>query len=120
MPNVLICDDSNMARKQVMRSLPAQWQEHVTFAEHGGQAIEQLKSESFDILFLDLTMPILDGLGVLTQILMDKIEVSVIVISADIQPEMKARVEELGALTFIQKPINPQKLNDVLRCFELI
>ena len=62
---VLICDDSGFARKQMARSIPEGWDVTISFAEHGEQALEQIKSGNGDVLFLDLTMPVLDGLGVL-------------------------------------------------------
>jgi two-component system chemotaxis response regulator CheY len=44
----------------------------------------------------------------------------VIVISGDIQPSARARVIHLGALDFIQKPINPEKLAEVLHTYGLM
>lgn len=61
--SILICDDSNLARKQVLRSLPDSLSTNVQLATNGQEALELLTSQSFDLLFLDLTMPILDGLG---------------------------------------------------------
>ncbi|RCU45395.1 MULTISPECIES: response regulator [Corallincola] len=117
---ILICDDSALARKQVNKSLPEGWDVEVTFAKHGLEAVEHLRQHHVALLFLDLTMPELDGIGVLETIKKEKLEVFVIVISADIQPEMKKRVMDLGALDFIHKPVNRVKLTEILNKFGLL
>lgn len=115
---VLICDDSNLARKQMARSLPAQWQDKIYFAGHGQEALEVLKRQPIDLLFLDLNMPILDGYEVLQAIREQKIPVKVVVVSGDIQPEARERVMTFGALDFIRKPVAADKLTEVLVQFE--
>lgn len=111
---VLICDDSNLARKQMARALPEQWQQNIQFAGHGGEALDILQRQSIDLLFLDLNMPILDGYQVLAAIQQQQIPVKTIVVSGDIQPEARERVLSYGALDFIKKPVDQQKLNHVL------
>jgi chemotaxis protein CheY-P-specific phosphatase CheC len=114
---VLICDDSNLARKQMARCLPADWQEKISFAGHGQEALEVLKRQPIDLLFLDLNMPILDGYEVLQAISQQKIPVKVVVVSGDIQPEARERVLGYGALDFIRKPVAAEKLTEVLEQF---
>ena len=58
---VLICDDSALARKQMARSLPATLNADITFAIHGKNALEELEKNEFKLMFLDLTMPEMDG-----------------------------------------------------------
>lgn len=112
---VLICDDSALARKQMARSIPVSLNADISFAVHGLDAISQLQSSEFKILFLDLTMPELDGFGTLEEINRLGINVSVVVVSGDIQPKAKERVLALGAKAFIQKPMDKDVLKDVLK-----
>lgn len=112
---VLICDDSALARKQMARSLPASLNAEVTFAVHGLDALEKLQQQEFKLLFLDLTMPELDGFGTLEQIKARNIAIDVVVVSGDIQPKAKQKVEELGAKAFVQKPMDKEYLKEVLR-----
>jgi chemotaxis protein CheY-P-specific phosphatase CheC/FixJ family two-component response regulator len=111
---LLICDDSNMARKQVARSLPDDWDVDISFAHDGFEAIEAIKAGKGDVLLLDLNMPRMDGYQVLEEILKQDLPTLVIVISGDIQPEAHKRVTGLGALDFIQKPVNKEKLTEIL------
>jgi len=109
-PSVLICDDSNMARKQVLRSIPEQWKDSVQLATNGAEALKILRGGGIDVLFLDLTMPGIDGVGVLQGIKALKLTCSVFVISADVQPEMQSKVKALGAKEFLRKPVKPDEL----------
>ena len=63
--SVLVCDDSKLARRQLARSLPDDWDIKVEFAEDGVHCIEQIKKIQPEILFLDLNMPEMDGYEVL-------------------------------------------------------
>ncbi len=114
---VLICDDSALARKQMARSLPASLNAEVTFAEHGLEALSILEQQDFKLMFLDLTMPELDGFGTLEEMQKRGMETPVVVVSGDIQPKAKQRVNDLGAKAFIQKPIDIATLKEVLRGF---
>lgn len=111
---LLICDDSNMARKQLARSLPEGWDVDVSFANNGVEGIEAIKAGKGDVLLLDLNMPEMDGYQVLEAILDQDLPTLTIVVSGDIQPEAHKRVTSLGALDFIQKPVNQEKLTEVL------
>jgi len=114
---LLICDDSNMARKQVARSLPDGWDVDISFATNGSEAIEAIKAGKGDVLLLDLNMPVMDGYEVLQAIVKEDLPTMVIVISGDIQPEAHQRVTSLGALDFIQKPVNKNKLTEILSAY---
>ncbi len=116
---LLICDDSNMARKQVARSLPDGWDVDISFAADGVEGIEAIKAGKGDVLLLDLNMPKMDGYQVLEAILAQDLPTLTIVISGDIQPEAHQRVTSLGALGFIQKPVNKDILTEVLSSYGL-
>ncbi|MBL0512182.1 response regulator [Aeromonas media] len=108
--NVLICDDSGFARKQLMRALPAGWNVTLHQAADGLEGVEQILMGHGDLIFLDLTMPQMDGYGVLETLKREGLRSKVIVVSGDIQPEAHARVMALGALDFIKKPASPESL----------
>ncbi|BFM06622.1 response regulator [Halioxenophilus aromaticivorans] len=117
---LLICDDSSMARKQVARSLPQGWDVDVTFAANGIEGLAAIQQGRGEMVFLDLTMPEMDGYEVLEAIRKDNHKCIVIVISGDIQPDARDRVLRLGALEFIRKPINQTSLTEVLQRFGLL
>ncbi len=109
-----ICDDSNLARKQMARSLPENWDVDVTFATNGKEGLQAVRDGKAEVMFLDLTMPEMDGYQVLEAIFNEQLRSSVIVVSGDIQPEAKERVMSLGALAFIKKPADPDQIAMIL------
>ena len=115
--SILVCDDSSIARKQVVRCLGNCLSADIQQATNGREALALLREQNFDLLCLDLTMPELDGVAVLETIKAEKIECFVIVISADIQAQMKQKVASLGAIDFIDKPIDIVRLKATLHKF---
>lgn len=111
---LLICDDSNMARKQLLRALPTEWGVSVTLASDGMQALEAIRQGLGEVVLLDLTMPEMDGYQVLAAMREQKLQAKVIVISGDVQAEAVRRVLELGALAFLKKPADPLELRKIL------
>lgn len=117
---VLIVDDSSFARKQMARSLPDGWEVEISFAENGLQAVESIKQGLGEVVFLDLTMPVMDGYGALEIIKKEDLPAMVIVVSGDIQPEARDRVRKLGALDFIKKPVDKAKATEVLTQYGIL
>ena len=117
---LLICDDSNMARKQVARSLPDNWDVEITFATNGVEGLAAIREGKGEMVFLDLTMPEMDGYGVLENVFNEGLNAMIIVISGDIQPEARDRVMKFGAIDFIKKPVSKEKLEEVLAQYGLL
>lgn len=117
---VLICDDSSFARKQMARALPPEWNVELHHAEDGLQGLEQIRAGNGEVVFLDLTMPNLDGYGVLETIRREDLPAMVIVVSGDIQPDAQDRVKKLGAMGFIKKPIDADKARQILTEFGIL
>ena len=64
---LLICDDSGMARKQLMRALPRGWPFRITQADNGQTGLEAIRAGLGEIVLLDLTMPELDGFEIMVR-----------------------------------------------------
>lgn len=111
---VIICDDSSLARKQMARSLPEDWDVEVTFATNGEEALEAILQGKGEIMFLDLNMPVMDGYQTLEAIQQQDLPVLTIVVSGDIQQEAHERVKNFGAVDFIKKPTNKDLLKELL------
>ncbi|MCW8918407.1 MAG: response regulator [Gammaproteobacteria bacterium] len=111
---IIICDDSSFARKQIARALPAGWDVTITYATNGREGLAAIRAGRGDVLFLDLTMPDMDGFAVLEAIRAEDLQTLPIVVSGDIQPESQRRVKQLGAVAFIKKPVDGEELVAVL------
>lgn len=102
---VLIVDDSKTARAMCKRVLPPGLREDLVEAAGGEEALALCRSQPIELMFLDLTMPDVDGYQVLETLKQEgRKRPRVIVMSADIQPEARERVRGLGAVGFFPKP----------------
>jgi CheY-like chemotaxis protein len=117
---VLVVDDSPIARKMLIRSLPADWDIEITQASNGFEALAAYRAGKVDVMFLDLTMPEMDGYEVLETLRREDMNCLVIVVSADVQERAKERIRQLGAIAFIQKPVNAVGLSDVLKQYGIL
>ncbi|WP_418180450.1 response regulator [Aliarcobacter lanthieri] len=113
---ILVTDDSKMARKMVIRTIEeALNREYEIFeAQNGQEALDLYKEHNPNITFMDLTMPIMDGFDALKYIKEFDNSAKVVVISADIQKQAVDRAIELGAFNFIKKPIDINKMQQIL------
>ena len=111
----LVVDDSKLARLSLIKSLKTHVGEAEIFqACNGLEAVEIMSTEKADIVFLDLTMPEMDGYEALPKLLEINDKAKVVVVSADVQTRAKERVISLGAQLHMQKPINVDKMKDIL------
>lgn len=117
---ILVVDDSAMARKMLIKSLPPEWDVEISQAENGVQAIEAYRAGKAAVMFLDLTMPVLDGYGVLETLRKEDLNSMVIVVSADIQPVAQERVLSMGAIAFVKKPVSSELISTVLKQYGVI
>ena len=104
---VLVVDDAKAGRDILTRRLERDGHATAT-AEDGEQALAMLQAADYDLVLLDITMPKLDGYGVLKHIRADSRlqHVPVIMISALDEVENVVRCLEMGANDYVAKPFN--------------
>ena len=105
---LLVADDNKVNRLLLCRSIELMGHS-VASADNGRAALEKLRSETFDLLLLDLEMPEMDGFSLLEERAADPAlrEVPVIVTSSLEGAAPVARCIELGADDYLHKPVNP-------------
>lgn len=109
---ILIVDDSALMRRTFCDIINADERFEVAdWAGNGLDALELLKSRSYDAVLLDIIMPRMGGLELLRELRRLEIEARVIVVSAYVAEEAKETMEalSLGALDFIKKPEDSSK-----------
>jgi adenylate cyclase len=109
---ILIADDNRMNRLLLARGLEQQGHT-VVFAEHGGEALDMLRHQQFDLLLLDVLMPELDGYQVLEELKLDLHlrDIPVVMTSSLDELDSVVKCLEMGAEDYLTKPINPVLLN---------
>ncbi len=74
----------------------------------GAEFMDAAAKENFDLVFLDLLMPIKDGFEVLKELKSQDIRVPVIVLSAVTQREAVIRAFQMGIKSYLTKPLKPE------------
>lgn len=108
---ILVVDDNAGNRDMLARQLERQGHT-VAAADDGREALERLRAEAFDLVLLDMMMPVLDGYGTLLEIKKDPAlqHLPVIMISALDELGSVVRCIERGAEDYLPKPFNPTLL----------
>jgi DNA-binding response OmpR family regulator len=79
-------------------------------AADGDEALQRLRKERFDLVILDLMMPVLDGFGVLDALADDTKSPPVVVLTANATVGNEQRARSLGAAAFLAKPYDADTL----------
>ena len=111
---VLLIDDERAIRRALREILEFEGCV-VEEAENGTQALDKLKTQSYDLIFSDIKMPQMDGLELLDQILALGIETPVIMISGHGTVETAVGAIKKGAFDFIEKPLDLNRILVLLR-----
>ena len=107
---VLLVDDSPVNRK-ITRSFLERWEIIVNEAGDGKEAIELFTAGQYDLLLLDLHMPVMDGYEAMAQIRKMGSEVPAFAFTAALLPDMKDQMLAQGFNGFLQKPFRPEELH---------
>lgn len=111
---VLICDDSILARKQLMNFLVSIGCNDILEAANGTMAVEMYKSHNPDLVFLDIVMPEMNGIEATREIRnYDSNAYIVMASSVGTQANLREALR-LGARDFIQKPFNTNQIQSVI------
>ena len=111
---LLIVDDSLIVRNAIERNVRNGQIEQVFLAPDGAEAVETFRQERPEMVTMDLTMPRLDGLEAIRQILEIRPGVSILVISALNSYKTAMEAINRGACGFLTKPFTPREVAEAL------
>ncbi|MDQ0207961.1 response regulator [Alkalicoccobacillus murimartini] len=110
MASILIVDDAAFMRMMIKDILVNAGYDVVGEAENGVKAVEQYQKLQPDLVTMDITMPILDGIQALKQIKEKDPSANVIMCSAMGQQALVLEAVQLGAKDFIVKPFQKERV----------
>ena len=112
---VLLVEDNEL-NQQVASEFLARCGLHVTIASDGAQALDKVASEPFDVVLMDLHMPVMDGLEATRRIRADHAhdELPIIAMTAAAMTQDRQASALVGMNGHIAKPIDPQELAETL------
>ena len=105
---LLIVDDSTILRKTIIKLLEnnkIQDLEIVGEAANGVEALELFKEKKPDLVTMDITMPEMDGIQCIKEILKLDSSIKILVVTSLFKSDVEEKVMSLGASGFVRKPI---------------
>ncbi len=114
MHRLMIVDDSKLIRHKIARQSDQKLFDVVCSAANGEEAVDMLKQFNPDVVTMDLTMPMLDGIECIKQLVEIDDTVKILVISALNDKATGMEALEEGAMGFITKPFNENDLRIAL------
>lgn len=119
---ILVAEDAEIIR-MIMAKLLAEWNYEFTIADNGLEALQKLESNHFDLILMDIEMPVMDGLTAVKKIRnhenRNTRETPIIAISYALTVENYEGIKDVGLDDYMSKPIDPAllkfKIEDCLK-----
>ena len=118
MARILIVDDALFMRQMLTKILTGEGYEICAEATNAKEAVEKYKTHKPDLVTMDIVMPMmeeLDGIGAVNEITQFDPKAKILIVSAMSQQPIVVEAIRLGAKDFLSKPVNPQRLKEVVK-----
>jgi signal transduction histidine kinase/ActR/RegA family two-component response regulator len=113
--NILVAED-NMVNTMLMKKFFSKWHVKSSFAENGERAIEMMQYGNFDIVLMDLQMPVLNGFDAAIEIRKmpdaQKANIPIIALTASALTDIREQVFSAGMNDYVSKPFKPEELKE--------
>jgi signal transduction histidine kinase/DNA-binding response OmpR family regulator len=111
---VLIVEDDDKNSYVLNELLTSLGIKHTTIAKNGNECLKRMNKHKYDIVFMDIIMPVMDGIEAARHIRSMKHKPTLIAVSAAVQKSDKSRAQDVGFDGFLAKPIVKDKLKSIL------
>ncbi len=114
---IMLVDDAAFMRMMIKNMLTQGGYTDIIEAQNGVEAVEKYKTESPDLVIMDITMPEKDGIEALREIKEYNSNSNVVMCSALGQEKLVLEALKLGAADFIVKPFKPDRIMETVSKF---
>ena len=117
--HILVVED-NAINQMVIKMILKKWKNNTAvYSNNGQEALEAMKNEKFDIVLMDLQMPVMDGYEATTAIRNGEAgeeykNIPIIAVTADVMETTKATVKEIGMNDYLSKPLKNEVLYEAV------
>lgn len=114
--HVLVVDDSE-DNQQLVKLLLSKEKATVDVASNGSEAVQKILNNGYDVILMDVQMPVMDGYTATTKLRQNGFRKPIIALTAHALSDMRAQSLTMGCDDHITKPINPKELIDKIRLY---
>jgi CheY-like chemotaxis protein len=116
--HILLAED-NKINMLVARRFLSNWNITLQEATNGQEAVSLFKKNTFDLVLLDLEMPLMDGYEAIAEIRKLNEKIPAIAFTASVFDNMKEKLQAAGFNDFISKPFRPEELHHKIETYTL-
>lgn len=113
--SILVVDDSPFIFKAVKKALENEGFQIMDQAFNGQECLEIVARQTPDVIILDITMPVMDGLQTAEHLFRKNTTAKVLMISAMGDEELVKKAKRIGVNSFLTKPFKPEELLNTVR-----
>ena len=112
--HVLVAEDNNI-NAFVITQFFSRWGITTDIAENGSIAVDMVSQKKYDLVFMDLHMPVMDGCEASKMILANHVSTKIIAITAMTEDETREAIAGCGIIGYVTKPFNPESLSFAIK-----
>ena len=112
----ILCVEDNAINQMVIKMITKKWLNTTVFyANNGQECLDAFKTNHFDLILMDLQMPVMDGYEATIAIRngevgLENANIPIVAVTADVMETTKLRVKEIGMNNYLSKPIKSELL----------
>ena len=106
---VLLVED-NKVNQLVAKKFLMKWGIQVVISENGAEAIAEVNAQDFDLILMDLQMPVMDGYEATEKLREMQVKTPILALTASVRIGQKNRARQVGMDDFLVKPLTPSDL----------
>lgn len=112
---ILVAED-NLMNQKLISGLLSRWKCHFDLTNNGVEAVEQFEKKQYDVVFMDINMPKMNGYEAARAIRNSKrnYRVPIVALTAAVLSTEKEKVFISGMNEYVAKPFNPKKLKEIV------
>lgn len=112
--NILLVED-NPVNVMVAKRFLSKWKINVDIAENGREAIEKTASCKYDLILMDLQMPVMDGYDASSELRKQGLKTPIVALTASVMLDVGDKVFSCGMNDYITKPFDPDDLYNKIK-----
>jgi signal transduction histidine kinase/CheY-like chemotaxis protein len=111
----LLLVEDNEFNSIIASTLLRNWKATVELAWNGNEAYEKATQNNYDVILMDLHMPLMNGYDATEKILAKRTDIPILALTASAMLDIKDKAFKCGMLDYITKPFNPNELYEKIR-----
>ncbi len=117
--NILVTED-NPVNMMILTAFLKKWNVQFTEAPNGLKAIEYFNKSNFELVLMDLEMPVMDGYAAVAEIRKQNKDIPVIAFTAALYNNMEHDLKSKGFSDYVHKPFKPKDLYDKIQAYAVV